>query len=110
MVYISDLKNDLSGLKSDFPKLETLEYKSLETYILNYLIDSWQWKEDVKLTNDILGGNVQKFRVFLQAFLLIMTLNQKLSKFQKKLMSQSTLTWLKIAIAYLPKAYQKKLL
>ena len=40
MVYISDLKNDLSGLKSDFPKLEILEYESLETYILNYLIDS----------------------------------------------------------------------
>ena len=40
MVYISDLKNDLTGLKSDFPKLEALEYKSLKTYILNYLIES----------------------------------------------------------------------
>ena len=58
MVYISDLKNDLSGLKSDFPKLEVLEYKSLQTYILNYLIDSPQWKEGVALTNNILGGNV----------------------------------------------------
>ena len=37
---ISDLKSDLSGVKSDFSKLETLEYKSLETYILNYLMDS----------------------------------------------------------------------
>ena len=58
MVYISALKNDLFGLKSDFPKLEALEYKSLETYILNYLIDSWQWKEGATLTNNILGGNV----------------------------------------------------
>ena len=38
MVYISDLKNDLSRLKSDFPKLEALEYKPLETYLLNYLM------------------------------------------------------------------------
>ena len=37
---ISDLKNDPSGPKSDFPKLETLEYKSSERYILNYLMDS----------------------------------------------------------------------
>ena len=37
---ISDLKSDLSRVKSDFSKLETLEYKSLETYILNYLMDS----------------------------------------------------------------------
>ena len=58
MVYISDLKNDLSGLKSDFPKLEVLECKSLETYILIYLIDSWQWKEGTTLTNSVLGGNV----------------------------------------------------
>ena len=36
---ISDLKSDLSGVKSDFSKLEALEYKSLETYILNYLMD-----------------------------------------------------------------------
>ena len=43
MVYISDLKNDLSGLKSDFPKLEAQEYKALEMYLLNRL-DSWQWK------------------------------------------------------------------
>ena len=39
MVYISDLKKDLSGLKSDFPKFEAGEYKSLETYLLNCLID-----------------------------------------------------------------------
>ena len=58
MVYTSHLKNDLSGLKSDFPKLRALEYKSLETYILNYLIDSWQWQDSATLTNNILGGNV----------------------------------------------------
>ena len=41
MVYISDFKkNDLSRLNSDFPKVETLYYKSLETYLLNYLIDA----------------------------------------------------------------------
>ena len=40
MVYISNLKNDLSGVKSDFPKLEALEHKPLETYVPNYLIDS----------------------------------------------------------------------
>ena len=29
MVYISELKNDIIGLKSDFPKLKALEYKPL---------------------------------------------------------------------------------
>ena len=58
MVYISDLKKDLSGLKSDFPKFEAGEYKSLETYLLNCLIDPWQLKEGATLTNSILGGNV----------------------------------------------------
>ena len=40
LIGVSDLKKDLSGLKSAFPKLKTLKYKSLETYILNYLMDS----------------------------------------------------------------------
>ena len=40
MVYISHFKNDLSWLKLDFPKLEALEYKSLETHLPNNLIDS----------------------------------------------------------------------
>ena len=39
MVYISDLKNDLSWTKSDFPKLKTLEYKSLETHLLMYRLE-----------------------------------------------------------------------
>ena len=52
MVYMFDLKNELSGLKSDFPKIEVLEYKPLELYIVNYLIDSWTQ------TNSIFGGNV----------------------------------------------------
>ena len=39
MVYISNLKNDLFGVKSDFPKLEAREHKSLETYVPNYQID-----------------------------------------------------------------------
>ena len=61
MVYligIFDLKNDPSGLKSDFSKLKTLEYKSLETYILNYLMESFQWKDGTTLTNNVLGGNI----------------------------------------------------
>ena len=40
--------------------------------------------------------------------LLIMVLNQKFSKFEKKLASQSTLAWLSIATAYPPKTCQKK--
>ena len=49
MVYISHLKKkDLSGLKSDFPKLEVLQYKSLETYLLNYLTDSWNGKKELR--------------------------------------------------------------
>ena len=31
MVYISELKNDVSGLKSDFSKFEAIEYRLLKT-------------------------------------------------------------------------------
>ena len=51
------------------------------------------------LTNSILGGNVYKFRVCLQA-LPIMALNHKLT-------SQSTLAWLRTVIVYPPKTRQK---
>ena len=56
MVYISDLKNDLSRLKSDFPKLEALEYKPLETYLLNYLMTCDNWKKVLHLQTVFLEG------------------------------------------------------
>ena len=73
------LKNDLSELKSDFSKLEAdiQVIINVNTKLSEPLL---QWKEGATLTNSILGGNVWKFWVFLQA-LLIITLNQKFWKF-----------------------------
>ena len=50
------IKNDLSGLKSDFSNLDALENKSIER--LNHLRDLLQRKEGTTLMNTILGGNV----------------------------------------------------
>ena len=54
MVYISTLKIDLSGPKS----VEALEYKPLETYLLNFLVGLLQLKEGATITISILGKNV----------------------------------------------------
>ena len=71
-----DLKNDLSGLKSHFSKLEAdiQVTRNVNTKLSERLVTM------ERRCYAILGGNVFEFRVFLQA-LLIMDLIQKFWKF-----------------------------
>ena len=62
---IFDLKNDLSGLKSNFSKLEAI-IQVTKNY-LKYLKDSWQWKEGATLTDSL-----KKFQVYVQELLIIL--------------------------------------
>ena len=76
---IFDLKSDLSGLNSDFYKLEP--DIQVTSNVNSKLSERLVKMKRCYANNSILGGNVEKFSVFLQA--LLMTLNQKFWKFEE---------------------------